>query len=91
MPPKTSTSKTSKANKSDKEAVDAINQYLSQKPDFDKLIKDAKESSSRSFTETRQPDYHQKVKEAVKEVFEERQKQGKAKDTPNENAWSSGK
>jgi hypothetical protein len=86
MPPKTSTSKTSKANKSDKEAVDAINQYLSQKPDFDKLIKDAKESSGRSFPETRQTDYNQKVKAAVKEVFEERQKQKKAKGSSDEDA-----
>ena len=86
MAPKNSSSKPSKADKSDKEAADAINQYLAQKPNFDKLIKDAKESSGRSFPETRRTDYHQKVKEAVKEVFEERQKRGKVKDKPSENA-----
>ena len=86
MPPKTPASKTSKPNSSNKQAGEAINQYLSQKPDFDKLIQEAKESSGRSFTETRQTEYNKKVKEAVKEVFEERQKQGKAKVDPSENA-----
>lgn len=89
MPPKNPPTKASKSNNSEKQAVEAINQYLSQKPDIDKLIRDAKESSSRSFTEKRQTDYNRKVKEAVKEVLEERQKQGKAKASILENAQSS--
>lgn len=77
MPPKTSTSKAAKASNSNKEALDAINSYLAQKPDFEKLIKEAKESSRRSIPEQGETEYTRKVKAAVKEVLEERQKQAK--------------
>lgn len=75
MPPKTSSSAGAKANKSNKEASEAISRYISQKPDFDKLVKEAKENPGRPRTETRQTEYSQKVKEAVKEVLEERRAQ----------------
>lgn len=87
MPPKTSGSKPNKSTiNSEKEASEAINQYLAQKPDFEKLIREAKESSSRSLTETRQTEYNKKVKAAVKEVYIERQNQKQVKQDKIENA-----
>lgn len=79
MPSKTSASKTGKSNNSNKEAEEAIKLYLSQKPDFDKLIKEAKESSDGSTTERKQTEYNRKVKEAAREVLEERRKQAEVK------------
>ena len=84
MPPKTSSSATAKSNKSNKEASEAINTYFSQKPDFERLIKEAKENPSRPPPGTRQTEYNQKVKEAVKEVLEERRVQAEQKNRASE-------
>jgi hypothetical protein len=72
MPPKTSSSTTAKANKINKEASEAITTYVAQKPDFEKLVKEARENPNRPLTGSRQTEYSRKVKEAVKEVLEER-------------------
>lgn len=84
MSPKTSSSTTAKSNKSDKEASETINTYISQKPDFEKLVKEAKENPGRFSTETRQTEYSQKVKEAVKEVLEERRVQAEQRSKSTE-------
>ena len=75
MPPKPSSSKAAKHQSSNKGALDAINAYLSQKPDLDQLIREAKENPRRSFPERRQTEYDLKIKEAVREVLIERSKQ----------------
>lgn len=97
MPPKTAP-KTVKFRTSDKEALELVDAYFAKKPDLEKLIKDAREGSGRSFTEKRQTDYDRKVKEAVREVLEERRKRVEDKNQsmgmpshPKDNDASSGK
>ena len=75
MPPKPSSSKAAKHQSSNKGALDAINAYLSQKPDLDQLIREAKENPRWSLPEKRQTEYDLKIKEAVREVLIERSKQ----------------
>ena len=82
MPPKPSSSKTAKSQVSNKEALDAINTYLLRKPDLDKLIREAKENPRQSFPEKGQTEYDLKIKEAVKEVLEERSKQAEGRGQP---------
>jgi len=66
MPPKTSVS----AKGPSKQELDAINTYLSQKPDFDKLVQEAKQNPSKQ-TEKQQTEYDRKLNEAVKHSLEE--------------------
>ena len=80
MPPKaSSSSKTTKPQAPTKEALEAINTYLSQKPDFEKLIKEAKENPWRAPNSKTGTEYDTKIKEAVRKVLEERQKEAEAK------------
>ena len=56
----------------------AINAYLSQKPDFEKLVREARENPRRPPNSGVQTEYDRKVKEAVREVFEERRREAEA-------------
>ena len=80
MPPKPSSSKTTnKSQGPSKESLEAINNYLAQKPDFEKLIREAKENPRRSGDTPAPTEYDRKVKQAVKEVLEERRREAEAK------------
>lgn len=70
MPPKQTSSP-----KPTQQQLDAINAYLAQKPDFDKLVAEAKANSIEA-NELPKPttDYERKLREAVKESLSERQR-----------------
>lgn len=75
MPPKVSSSThSSKPPGPTKEQLEAINNYLAQKPDFDKLIAEAK-ANPQSPTKKTESDYERTLREAVRTTFEERRKE----------------
>ena len=66
MPPKTPVSSKGPS----KQELDAINTYLYRKPDFDKLIHEAKQNPPKRLEE-KETDYDRKLNEAVKQSLEE--------------------
>lgn len=79
MPPKNSSSNNStiKPSGPTKEQLKAINQYLAHKPDFDKLIAEAK-ANSHSSTEPYRSEYDKILRAAVKETLDERRAEATA-------------
>lgn len=69
MPPKPSASSTQKPKGPSKQELEAINAYLTQKPDFDKLIAETK-ANPQPAPERKLSEYERKVKEAVKASVE---------------------
>ena len=68
MPPKATLSK--QQGGPTKQELEAINQYLAQKPDFAKLASESGADQQAS-TDKNQTDYDQKLQEAVKESIRE--------------------
>ena len=81
MPPKASSSatKSSKPQGPTREELEAINNYLAQKPDFNKLIQEANANQQPESVKKVDTEYDKKSREAVKEVIEERRKEFDAK------------
>ena len=74
MPPKAkSLNKAQKPQGPTKEELEAINNYLRQKPDFENLIREAK-ANTHSPAKKVETDYDRKLREAVKQVYEQRSK-----------------
>lgn len=71
MPPKQSTLSSFKPTKQE---LDAINKYLSQKPDFDKLIAEAKADPVKPTATEPETDYNRQISTAVKDSLAERRK-----------------
>ena len=68
MSHKPSTSIGPPLNKPTEAELDAIRQYISQKPDFDKLVLEAKQGSNSSSTTAKSSsEYDQKIEQSVKE------------------------
>lgn len=74
MPPKHS-APNNPVSKPTKQEFDAIKKYIAQKPDFDKLIAEAKANPTKS-SDLPEPatDYDRKITEAVKESLAEHRK-----------------
>lgn len=70
MPPKTAVAPHPKTKSPSKPELDAINAYIAQKPDFDKLIDEAKQNPQ-SVPEKQTTDYDRKLYAGVKESLDE--------------------
>ena len=87
MPSKSSSSATKppKSRGPTKEELEAINSYLKQKPDFDKLIQEAKANPTPSSRKKEETEYDRKTRETVNEVIQERKREAQAKQAPDIN------
>ena len=75
MPPKPSPSnKTANTQRPTKQQLEAINNYLAQKPDFAKLIEEAK-AKTQPPTDQRETEYDRILREAVRGTREEKRKE----------------
>lgn len=63
MPPKQSNNSTPKAEGPSKKELDAINEYLAQRPDFEKLSKES--SADQARPEVEESAYDQKLREVI--------------------------
>lgn len=70
MPPKTAVAPHQTTKGSPKAELNAINAYIAQKPDFDKLIDEAKQNPQ-SVPEKQTTDYDRKLYAGVKESLDE--------------------
>ncbi|KAK3699709.1 hypothetical protein LTR37_016314 [Vermiconidia calcicola] len=81
MPSKASSSPAA-SQRPTEEQLRAINNYLSKKPDFDKLIQEANQYKQDHPTRLVKSEYDSEIKAAVKAVFEERQEGVKSTQAP---------
>lgn len=79
MPPKASSATKPKTTQGPtKDELSAINAYLAQKPDFDKLVKDAR-ANTEPATRIEESDYDKALKEGVKAAIRDTRQQAETK------------
>ena len=87
MPPKSLSSKThvitSDNSRPTPQQLEAINKYLAQKPDFDRIIAEAKATSNPQ-PQSSESAYEAKIRQAVRETIEERHREAHASSTQGE-------
>lgn len=87
MPPKSLPGKThvitSDNGRTTSQQLEAISKYLAQKPDFDRIIAEAKATANRH-TQLSESAYETKIRQAVRETIEERREEAHASLTPED-------